>query len=274
MNLACLRSSFIIGLVCLAGVGCNEIALVTNGKDTTTPPTSPTTDLPDTTTPDPTTVDETGDSGTTGPGTTDTGVPMVPGQLVLGPSQDALVVQNNPDVNYGDWIELSAGTWTASGIPYSIRSLFAFDLAALPVDATDVVAHLDLYAETTSRMYGQGVFNGEPPGHSTLTASNAFRLRRTLDPWDETTVTWNTQPAVDPVVSVWQASSTAPDQDYLQIDVTPLVLDAIAAGETEASWVLHQAVEVHYGEVTFATGDHTDPALHPRLTLDYGVPAP
>jgi hypothetical protein len=123
-------------------------------------------------------------------------------------------------------------------------------------------------------MYGQGLYNNEVPGHSTLTSSNAFRIRRTLDAWDEATVTWNTQPAADPGASVLQPSSTAPDQDYLQIDVTGLIGDALAAGSTEAGFLLHLDAETYYAEVTFASADHTDAGLHPRLIIDYLVPPP
>ncbi len=265
--------SFAAALVCLVGLGCGEVAPkaapTAPNPPSETPPPSPTTP---TTPPDTARGDTVTPADTSGPSTTDTGPTPVPAQLVLSPIRDALLSQLNPDLNYGDRIELSGGTWTASGTSYSIRSLIAFDLSALPADAADVVGHLDLYAETTARLYGQGIYNNEPPGHSTLTAPNAFRLRRTLDPWDEATVTWNTQPSADPASSVWQPSSNAPDQDYLQIDVTPPIVDAIAAGATEVSLRLHQDVEVEYGEVTFATSDHTDPALHPVLTLDYVVP--
>jgi hypothetical protein len=261
MNLGTLRLS----LVCL--VGCTEVSLVPDDTKSTEPSSTPTPTPTETSWPDPET------PTTEASGTGDTGVPLVPAQLVRAPSRDAFVLESAPDSNYGTRIELTAGTWTSSGVPYSLRSFIAFDLGALPAEATDVVAHLDLYAETTSTLYGQGVFNSEPPGHSTLSAPNTFRLRRALDPWDEATVTWNTQPSGDPSLSVGQPSSVAPDQDYLQIDVTALVVDAIAAGETEASLLLHQQTEAHYGEVTFATSDHTDPALHPVLTLDYLVPA-
>ncbi len=208
--------------------------------------------------------------------TADTAAPgpaLVAGQLVLTPSRDALLSELNPDLNYGTRIEMSGGTWTASGVPYTLRSLVAFDLISLPADATDVVAHLDLYAETTAPLYGQGIFNGEPLGHSNLSAPNAFVLQRTIFPWEELTVTWNTQPAVDKAVSVSQPSSKAPTDNYLQIDVTPLVTAALAAGETAASMRLQQEVEVHYGQVTFAAREHTDVALHPVLTVDYMVPA-
>ncbi|MEZ4242030.1 MAG: DNRLRE domain-containing protein [Myxococcota bacterium] len=249
-------------------VGCSEVELHYDKSSTTLPTTitSPTT---------PTTPTPTIDTATTTTTPTDTGTRTgTPEQQVLAPIRDAMVIENRPTTNYGERIELSCGAWTEGGVPYTVRGLVAFDLSGLPPDAFGIVATLDLYAETTSRMYGQGITNSLPPGHSNLSSSNAWRIRRTLDPWDELTVTWSNQPAADGNAVVQEPGTSLSDLDYLGIDVSGLVADALAAGDGEASFLLHLANESYYAEVTFGSGDHSDPALHPVLTLDYLVPGP
>ena len=202
------------------------------------------------------------------PGSTptgDTGTAPVPEELSVRASRDALLLERDPDDNFGHRIEFSSGAWTWSHVPYRVWSVVAFELSDVPADAVDVVAVLDLYAETTSSLYLQ-------VGHSPLTVSNASYLRRTLDPWEETTVTWNTRPGVTTDGEVLLPMSNTFDEDYLGIVVTEMVNDALASGLTEIGFMLQLEREEPYAELMFASSDHDEPLHHPRLRVRYQEP--
>ncbi|MEZ4921034.1 MAG: DNRLRE domain-containing protein [Saprospiraceae bacterium] len=106
--------------------------------------------------------------------------------VVLNPTttdiDDATIVLLSPDVNYGDDDELSVYTWTHNGELNKTRSLLRFDMSAIPAEAEILDATLILYFNTVST-------NGSQ--HS---GENNYYIQRVVSPWDEETVTWNSQP--------------------------------------------------------------------------------
>jgi hypothetical protein len=55
-------------------------------------------------------------------------------------------------------------------------------------------------------------------------------LQRIAQNWNDKTVTWNTQPKVDTIHTVWIDKFSSPQQDYENIDVTLIMRDIIRIG--------------------------------------------
>jgi hypothetical protein len=167
--------------------------------------------------------------------------------------------------NYGNRIELTAGAWTAGGDPFVLHGLLGFNLSSVPAKIRIHKARLQLHAELTSKMWRVG--NGQPPGHSTLSGPNTSSLRRVTSPWQESTVTWDTQPSTTSAGEVVLPASVAPDQNYLDIDVTGLVQAMLDDPQNSHGFSLQLVTEEPYRQVLFASSDHPDATLRPRLEI-------
>jgi hypothetical protein len=171
--------------------------------------------------------------------------------------------------NFGGTYELTASAWTY-GNPVGItRSLIGFDLSVIPAGATIQSAYLSLYA--------WDMFNGTGSGqHSTSSGSNAAYIERVMSPWDEMTVTWDTQPSTTNLNQVTIPASTSPTQNYPNIDVTAMVTDMIASPASSHGFMIKLISEVHYRRLNFCSSEHPDSLKRPMLQITYlsGTPPP
>lgn len=190
--------------------------------------------------------------------------------IILQPAdslgKDALLhgLPSEANSNYGSSAQLPASAWTFGGAPGVVRSVLDFDLSSIPDGATINSAYLSLYAWDSNGGLGQ---------HSTLSGSNDCWLRRIISPWDESTVTWNNQPATTTTNQVTLAESTIPSQDYLNIDATDMVRDMINNPSTSFGFLIRLQDESYYRQLNFASSDHMDKALHPKLVVSYSQPS-
>src|SRR6266496_3176044 len=106
--------------------------------------------------------------------------------------KDAIIADCVPcgydNMNFGTLDEFAAIAWTNNGNPSNERGLIQFDLTAIPQASTIVSAQLSLF-------HNPNPASGNP-GHSQMSGSNDALLQRITSTWDESTVTWNTQPAI------------------------------------------------------------------------------
>lgn len=173
---------------------------------------------------------------------------------------DAIINSNEPNKNFKDHSDFTALAWTNSGNLAILRSYLYFNLETLPPNAELVEVYLNLYS----------YFSSANSTHSTLSGSNASRFYRITQSWNDSTITWNTQPAYDPGTSVYLPRTTAEFQDYLNIDLTPLVKDM---QETENHGiVLRLVTEEIYRKMLFASLDQSNTDLHPKVTLALKLP--
>jgi hypothetical protein len=188
--------------------------------------------------------------------------------LVLQPDsstgKDALLDSHNPSLNEGSNQELNPLAWTISGSPFITRGLFQFDLSSIPAGATIQSATLTLYNNPTSL---NGLLNGQ---HSHLSGSNMSYLQRVSSSWNENTVTWNTQPTATAANQVVLAQDTNAHQNYIA-DVTMLVTDMVNNPSSSFGFMLKLATEQYYRCLLFASSDHPNAALHPKLEICYTV---
>jgi hypothetical protein len=172
--------------------------------------------------------------------------------------KDAIIRSSGPDQNYGGEIELAANVTTAQGPPFIQRALFDFDLSKIPAGSEILMATLSLwYAE------------GSDSVHSVATGPNTAFLQRITSTWNEATVTWNNQPASVITNRVIINSSSEPEEDYPEIDATLLVQDMIDNRENSFGFLLMLETETGSRGLYFASSDHPDPELRPRLHVRY-----
>jgi hypothetical protein len=153
---------------------------------------------------------------------------------------------------------LPALVWTWGGVAGIQRSLIDFDLSSVPPGAVISNATLTLFADTADF----------PNGHSQLTGTNELLIRRITAPWNEDTVTWNTQPTTDAVGQLTLPKSTSASQNYV-IDVTAFINQERAAPTQNYGLMLQLVTEQQYRAVSFASSDNANAALRPKLDLTY-----
>lgn len=189
--------------------------------------------------------------------------------LVLQPDsangKDAFIDDLSPGVGQANCPEFNSCAWTVQGVPMIQRSLIDFNLSALPANATVQSATLTLYNNPNS---SNGFMNGE---HSHLSGSNASLIQRITSPWAEN-VTWNTQPTTTTVNETLLPQDSTPHQDYI-IDVTQLTIDQINNPVNSFGFMLKLQTEQFYRLLAFASSDHPNPALWPKLEICYTTPS-
>ena len=176
--------------------------------------------------------------------------------------QDALLhgLSSEANMNYGTNDQLPADAWTFSGIPGVVRSVFEFDLSAIPANAIIDSASLSLYAIDFTTGLGQHAGSG-----------NDAWLERVTSPWNEFTVTWNTQPSTTIVNRVAVPASISPTEDYLDMDVSQLVIDMHNNPSSSFGFMLKLNTEQQYRCLNFCSGNHANTSKHPKLKVCYHI---
>jgi hypothetical protein len=183
--------------------------------------------------------------------------------LVLQPNaaagKDAYLNSLTPNVNGGTVEDFDAEAWTNGGNPVVLRSSIEFDLSSVPAGTTITSANLTLYFNPTS-------LNGSD--HSQLSGSNASWLRRITSSWQENTITWNNQPSTTTYNEVNIPAHTTPQQDYV-LDVTAAIQGMVDTPSANFGFMIMLQTEQFYRALLFATSDHPNSAVHPKLEICY-----
>jgi len=191
-------------------------------------------------------------------------------------SQDTLIMQPGPEegkdamvwtyniyANGGNHITYRAEEWTYGGIPFSSNSMLEFDLSSLHDSAEIFSVYLSLYYDPVSPS------NTNIIGHSQLSGSNEAYLSRIVSAWREDEVTWATLPEVTPVNRVTLPASSNPYQDYTNIDITAMTLDALEDGNDFISIMIEMVVPQYYRRLLFCSSDNPYEDKRPKLEIIY-----
>ncbi len=190
--------------------------------------------------------------------------------LVLQPNaaagEDQLIGSYYPNTSSGNGSapELNAMAWTQNGGILNERAMLRFNLSSIPAGSLVISAKLTLYFNPTSANLAQ---------HSQMGGSNAAGLYQITSPWTENTVTWNTQPTYSTSNYALLPADTNPSQNYI-IDVTSMVQSMVNSPATNYGFLLKLLTEQYYRGLTFASSDHPDSTLHPKLEITYGIVTP
>ncbi len=182
--------------------------------------------------------------------------------LQPGPDEgkDATIWTLEPTINYGDFYDFIAATWTWSGDEGTYRSLLEFNLDTIPQGSEITCASLSLYYNDMSGTNGQ---EGE----------NESIIQRVTSAWSEDVVTWNTMPTTTAVHEITLPTSTFISEDYLDLDVTEMVADMIADPANSHGFMISLTTEETYSSMKFCSSDYAgDPANFPKLEICYNAP--
>lgn len=178
--------------------------------------------------------------------------------------KDALIADCVPcgyfNSNYGVGEELNSLAWTNNGEISNHRALLEFDLRMFPPGSIITSATLTLYYNPTSSN-ASGL-------HSTLSGSNESHIFQVTDYWDESTVSWATMPAFNTAISASLASSSTGTEDY-NVDVTTLVQEMVNSPQSNFGMILMLDDESAFRCLLFASSDHPNASLHPKLVVNY-----
>ncbi len=161
--------------------------------------------------------------------------------------------------NFGNSNDYSAIAWTNNGAISTGRGLIEFDLTGVPPSATLISAKLSLYHNPS----------GSNGTNSSMSGSNTGFLEKIVQAWDENTVTWDNQPSTSTTGQISIQQSTAIDEDYLDIDITAMVIDMIDNPTQNFGFMFKLQTETAYRRLIFSSSDHSNSALHPKLVLTY-----
>lgn len=178
-------------------------------------------------------------------------------------SKDAVISHYYSTKNYGNEEDIHLYGGTISGVPNHNRVLIDFDLSEIPVNATIDSAYLNLYFNYSS---GYSTEHNGPAGY---TGSTDFDIYRITSSWDESTVTYESQPAFDQGISIQVPGAETGTQNFENIDVTDLVEKIIQQPETSHGFLLKLTQETPYRMLLLASSDHPDESIRPKLEVFY-----
>ncbi len=200
-------------------------------------------------------------------------------KLVLQPGegvgQDAWIDWNAVDPNYannnsGTIDQFKILTWTISGVLTKSRSLIKFtELSQIPASAQYVAAKLFLYGLASSPIHlpqGNSYYPGSPYNSY---GDNSVYVQRITSSWDESTVTWNTQPSstvsgasvIPPSTSQWNYNAA--------VDVSNIVIPMVKDPSKNNGFKLKFTTEKIYRSMGFYSSEYTDATKHPNLVVIY-----
>lgn len=168
-----------------------------------------------------------------------------------------------PNTNQGTSQEMDAIAWTAGGTPFISRSVFNFDLSAIPANSTILSAYLSLWGDTNTGNY---------EGDSYLSGSNAWFIQRVTSSWNANIVTWNTQPATTTTNEVSMPQSTSIYEIFNGINVTALMQDIVNNLPNNYGLLIKLQTEVKYRSMVFCSSQYPDTNERPLLVITYLPP--
>ena len=176
--------------------------------------------------------------------------------------KDATVVSKGLDNNQGDREGLTASTWTYNEELMLKRFYVAFDLSSIPENSIITDARLSLYYNPTDPYESWDYHTGE----------NDLYIQRVTSEWDEHTIVWSNQPSTTTENQVELPPSIDSTQDYLDIDVTNMVIDMVDPAIGNNGFMIRMVDEFNYYKgVIFASSDHADFSLHPELKVCFNL---
>ena len=161
--------------------------------------------------------------------------------------------------NYGNSPDFVAIEWKWIRFPGRKHSLIEFDLSSIPLGTVIDSAFLSLYHDT----------NSVEGSHINISGTNAGFVQRIIEPWNESTVTWNNAPNTTLQNQVLIPQSINPTQNYENIIVTALVQDMLDNPNSGFGFKIKLQIPNFYRKLVFASSDNADSLLHPKLVVYY-----
>lgn len=191
--------------------------------------------------------------------------------LVLQPGpekgKDAMISNLNPDKNFGDYKYLEA-TFLSEPIltvMRSNRSLIWFNTDSLPKSAIIKKVTLGLRYDLPIPFDNSYVINIYPsPG----VVWYGGVLQQIVEPWEESKVTWNSQPKTIETNQVY-IPPFIKNANFIEVDVTKLFVPANASALPNYGMLFRLWPTDKFPGFRFASSDYSDQGMRPRLTIYY-----
>ena len=185
-----------------------------------------------------------------------------------GDGKDALISNLQPDKNFGDhkYFEATFLSEPVLTVMRSNRSLIAFDMGSLPESAIiqKVILHLtfDLPIPFDS-IYMR-------PDPSTGAAIYGAVLQQIIEPWDEHSITWNTQPKTTEFNQVFIYPFIR-NSNMIEVDVTGLFVNPDASMLPNYGMLFRLWPKDEFPGFRFASSDYAEPSMRPKLSIFYTI---
>jgi hypothetical protein len=166
------------------------------------------------------------------------------------------------NTNYGTYPRITATAWTNSNSNVFQRTLFSFNLLAIPIKSTVQSATLYLYSDPAYSSSSAAESNSQ------LSGSNAVYLEQLIGPWDQSIVTWNSQPSTTTTGRIYITPSTSTTENR-QVNLTSLVQAWVNDPGSNYGLKMYLENEVKYRARNYASTDHSNTALRPKLIITY-----
>ena len=173
--------------------------------------------------------------------------------------KDAVFSEIVPDNNYANSEDIHLYAWTHSGAYTANRVVLDFDLSSIPPGSIIDSAYLFLFFNHTS------AYGDEHLGET------GFFIERITSDWDESTITWNTQPTPTTVNRVGVDGATQPYQSFPDIDITALIQDYTSDPDNSYGIFLKLMNESPYKILLLASSDHQNESIRPKLDVYYTI---
>lgn len=170
---------------------------------------------------------------------------------------DAFLDSRFPQTNFGNYPDFISYDWTFNGDEGLGSSLIRFDLSSLPENAIIYKAVISLYYNPTST--GAGGQAGD----------NESLLEVVTTPWVDSTVTWFTAPGVTITNAVFLPTSSLPDQDYPDIDITGIVRNWHEGVYPNYGLMLEILNKWLYNSMKFCSSEYPDTLKRPKIDICY-----
>jgi hypothetical protein len=195
--------------------------------------------------------------------------------IVLQPGpekgKDAMVSNLNPDKNYGDYkyFEATYLSEPVLTVMRSNRSLIQFNLDTVPKSA--VIKKVVLRLTYDLPIPFDSIYYTTNTGPAAGIVWYGAVLQQIVEPWEESKVTWNTQPKSVEVnqvyISPFIRNSNSIEVDVTRLFVSPSTTDPVSYpnyGMLFRLWPIDR-----FPGFRFASSDYPEANMRPRLTVYY-----
>jgi hypothetical protein len=182
-------------------------------------------------------------------------------------SQQTIIIQPGPEDSFSTYVNsafpldnfykypsIIAAAWTYQGEFGIGRSFLKFDLSSIPEDANIRNVKLDMHYNPTATHVG----------HS---GSSSWSIGLITEDWNFMDLNWYKQPSVSNTHYISLPPAQSYNQNFLDIDVTDMILESIAFPEQYFGFGFSLHNETIYNSIILASGHHTNPEFRPRIRI-------
>lgn len=174
------------------------------------------------------------------------------------------------DGNAGSIDQFKCLAWTIDGSPVYSRALIQFEgLKLISTTSRVLYAKMFLYGLSSGTVYlpqGASYYPGSP--YEYFGPNNVY-VQRIISPWDENSVTWNTQPSytaankseIPPSTSQWNYNAS--------VEVTKMVKYFVSNPSKNYGFMLSLANESPYHSIGFYSSEYSKAKRRPKLVVIY-----